>query len=155
MNWDAIGAIAELLGAVGVIASLVYLATQIRQSRDQIRRNSESVEAATALAVSEATQHRLLVLAQTPDLAEAMRKMESGDELSATERIQLGFFTRATLRGIENTFVQHGRGMIADEVWQGYESLLRNAVRSLVVQEWWPSSGRHSSPSSVSSSIAW
>jgi hypothetical protein len=24
MNWDAIGAIAELLGAVGVIASLVY-----------------------------------------------------------------------------------------------------------------------------------
>jgi len=37
MNWDAIGATAELLGAVGVIASLVYLATQIRQSRDQIR----------------------------------------------------------------------------------------------------------------------
>ncbi len=30
MNWDAIGAIAELLGAVGVIASLIYLATQIR-----------------------------------------------------------------------------------------------------------------------------
>jgi hypothetical protein len=30
MNWDAIGAIAELLGAIGVIASLVYLAGQIR-----------------------------------------------------------------------------------------------------------------------------
>jgi len=28
MNWDAIGAIAELLGAVGVIASLVYLAPE-------------------------------------------------------------------------------------------------------------------------------
>jgi len=27
MNWEATGAIAELLGAVGVIASLVYLAT--------------------------------------------------------------------------------------------------------------------------------
>jgi hypothetical protein len=32
MTWDAIGAIAELLGAMGVIASLVYLAGQIRQS---------------------------------------------------------------------------------------------------------------------------
>ncbi len=32
MNWDAIGAIAELLGAIGVIASLVYLAAQIRKS---------------------------------------------------------------------------------------------------------------------------
>jgi hypothetical protein len=29
MNWDAIGAIAELLGAIGVIASLIYLARQI------------------------------------------------------------------------------------------------------------------------------
>ena len=28
MNWDAIGAIAETLGAVGVIASLVYLASE-------------------------------------------------------------------------------------------------------------------------------
>jgi hypothetical protein len=32
MNWDAIGAIAELLGAIGVIASFVYLATQIQHS---------------------------------------------------------------------------------------------------------------------------
>jgi hypothetical protein len=40
MNWDAIGAIAELLGAIGVIASLVYLATQIRQSREQMSQNT-------------------------------------------------------------------------------------------------------------------
>jgi len=32
MNWDAIGAVAELVAAVGVIFSLVYLARQIRQS---------------------------------------------------------------------------------------------------------------------------
>ena len=37
MNWDAIGAIAELLGAIGVIASLVYLATQIRQNTATVR----------------------------------------------------------------------------------------------------------------------
>ena len=32
MNWDAIGAVAELLGAIGVIGSLLYLAAQIRRS---------------------------------------------------------------------------------------------------------------------------
>ena len=32
MNWDAVGAGAELVAAVGVIFSLVYLARQIRQS---------------------------------------------------------------------------------------------------------------------------
>lgn len=32
MNWEAIGAIAELLGAVGVSLSLVYLAVQVRHN---------------------------------------------------------------------------------------------------------------------------
>ena len=32
MNWDAIGAIGELLGAVAVVLTLGYLAAQIRQS---------------------------------------------------------------------------------------------------------------------------
>ena len=31
MNWDAIAAVAELLGAIGVIASLFYVASQIRR----------------------------------------------------------------------------------------------------------------------------
>lgn len=31
MNWNAVGAIAEVLGAVGVIVSLLYLAIQVRQ----------------------------------------------------------------------------------------------------------------------------
>ena len=45
MNWDAIGAIAETLGAVGVIASLVYLAEQIRHSRAQMSQNTKAVRA--------------------------------------------------------------------------------------------------------------
>ena len=32
MNWDAIGASAEMLAAVGVIISLLYVASQIRQN---------------------------------------------------------------------------------------------------------------------------
>ena len=32
MNWDAIGAIAELVGAMGVVASLAYLGIQLRQN---------------------------------------------------------------------------------------------------------------------------
>jgi hypothetical protein len=32
MNWDALGAIAELLGAIAVFGTLIYLAIQIRQS---------------------------------------------------------------------------------------------------------------------------
>jgi hypothetical protein len=40
MNWDAVGAIAEVVGAAGVLITLVYLAVQIRH-------NSASVDAST------------------------------------------------------------------------------------------------------------
>lgn len=32
MNWEAVGAESELMGAIGVIVSLVYLARQIQSS---------------------------------------------------------------------------------------------------------------------------
>ncbi len=33
MNWDAVGAIAELLGAVAIVVTLIYLAAQIKYAR--------------------------------------------------------------------------------------------------------------------------
>ena len=32
MNWDAIGAVGEIVGALAVVISVIYLAVQIRQT---------------------------------------------------------------------------------------------------------------------------
>ena len=32
VNWEAVAAIGQMLGALGVVASLLYLATQVRQN---------------------------------------------------------------------------------------------------------------------------
>jgi hypothetical protein len=37
MNWDAIGAAAEVLAAGGVIISLIYLGTQVKNSARSAR----------------------------------------------------------------------------------------------------------------------
>jgi len=37
MNWDAIAAIAEVVGAISVVVTLAYLATQIRQNTQSNR----------------------------------------------------------------------------------------------------------------------
>ncbi len=41
MQWEAIGAIAEALGAVAVIVSIMYLAVQVRQTRVQLQAQAE------------------------------------------------------------------------------------------------------------------
>ena len=38
MDWDAIGAIGEILGATAVLVTLIYLARQVRQNTDQQKR---------------------------------------------------------------------------------------------------------------------
>jgi hypothetical protein len=62
MNWEAIGAIGEVAGAAGVVATLIYLAVQIRQ-------NTRSVEAATYQSVAESladASYRLLNAPSSP-----------------------------------------------------------------------------------------
>ena len=40
MNWDAVTAIAELIGVIAVVVSLVYLAFQVRQNTMQLRQDN-------------------------------------------------------------------------------------------------------------------
>ena len=41
MNWDAIGAIGVILGALAVFASLIYLALQIKQNTLSLRASAK------------------------------------------------------------------------------------------------------------------
>ena len=42
MNWDAIGALGELISAFAVLATLVYLSVQVRQAKNSIRDNART-----------------------------------------------------------------------------------------------------------------
>lgn len=42
MNWDAIGAVGEVVGALAVILTLAYLASQVKQTRVQLRNQLDS-----------------------------------------------------------------------------------------------------------------
>lgn len=44
MNWDAIGAFGELFGALAVLLTLLYLATQVKQTNDISRFNTTNDE---------------------------------------------------------------------------------------------------------------
>jgi hypothetical protein len=131
MNWDAIAAVAELLGAIGVIASLFYVASQIR-------RNSTALESATNQAVSDSTQQRLLVAAESAPLAAALAKSyDDPDDLSPGERVQVTMFVRASFRGIQNAFFQHSQGLMTERAWRDYEVVILMNVGRPFVHRWW------------------
>ena len=82
MNWEAISAIAEAVGTVGIIASLIYVAIQIRQNTRGTR--IETFESANR-GVQE--QHRTLIVA--PDLLRLfLAGHASYDDLGTKDRIR-------------------------------------------------------------------
>jgi hypothetical protein len=70
MNWDAIGAIAEAIGALAVIITLVYLTFQLRQ-------NTRAIEHSTYRGVID-----------NPEIAELYIAGMRGDELSSSDRLR-------------------------------------------------------------------
>jgi hypothetical protein len=63
MNWDAIGALAELAAAVGVIITLVYLAVQIRQSSSLVAQNNKLLDVSVANSIRDAQNELSRILA--------------------------------------------------------------------------------------------
>ena len=82
MNWEAIGAAGEVLGAVAVLVTLIYLAVQVRQTRmtqrlDSVRTNrTERREFFTAVRDS-------------PFMPAILAKLEAGEAITAEESIRL------------------------------------------------------------------
>jgi len=62
MNWEAVGAIGQVLGSVAVFVTLAYLATQVRQARRQMQRAATDNRAATVrqLTLTQLTNERLM-----------------------------------------------------------------------------------------------
>ena len=134
MNWEAIGAIGEVLGAAFVFASLVYLATQIRQSRRTI--TSQNIHAET-----EQVQ-RLMEMQAGPMLQAPLRKLSEQEELTYEEANQVEAFLLSNLAVYSGLYRHHLKGLEASSSWK----IARRRVGSLFLtswaRSWWQEAGR-------------
>jgi len=135
MNWDAIGAIAEGLGAAGVVVSLVYLATQIRQ-------NTAAIRAGTAQQVTNRAGEVAQSIALSSSMSELRhRGLKDPDSLSAEEARQFAGLMLAIFRAYENAAYQFQRGFLDPGEWSGLENNLTSTVRQPGFRSWWTKTG--------------
>jgi hypothetical protein len=98
MNWDAIGATAEALGAIGVIITLAYLAVQVRQNSRLLEKSTEATQVTADDAVVENFNSWREMMITNPEVSEIfIRGMEDPSSLAPGERHRfnhaLGTFT--------------------------------------------------------------
>jgi len=120
MNWDAISAIGEIVGAAAVVVTLIYLAAQIRQNT---KINSSSIRQS----FYDYTTRQMLQGVESGEFNTLLATaMTTDEDLSAGERVQLMRFTQAVFVGYQGAYFQHRHNAINDDDWKMCRSLLRS-----------------------------
>ena len=131
MNWDAIGAIAELFGALGVIGSLVYLAIQIRQ-------NTRSMQAASYLNLTQGVREVNREVFANPEMAAFLeRALTTEEPLEPVEQRRWLAWMSAQFRHYDNIFHQHQMGALRDAEYRSIIGVASVNVRSARVRRSW------------------
>jgi hypothetical protein len=91
VNWDALGALGEIVGAAAVVITLVYLAVQTRQ-------NTEAVRHAFARGVMEDANAWRFKIVENPDVSELFRNgLRDPESLDANDKYRFRMLLDALL----------------------------------------------------------
>ena len=135
MDWTAVGAIGELLGAIAVVVSIGYLAAQVKQNTESVRLGSFQSAIDRVAAVNSRTSegHVADVLA---------RGRESYFDLSPADRLTFGYYLQERLLMYESSLAMSH--LLKPTVRAVVEKNIRFHLAFPGVMEWWTEIGRES-----------
>ena len=129
INWDALGAIGEILGSVGVLISLLYLGSQMRHSAAETR--DASIHSVMQLAIQFRTE------SYKGELADIRLKVALNESLSQLESMKFEGYLSALFELNELVFVQFQKEKLDPEYFQAWERRTRAAMAVPRVNQFW------------------
>jgi hypothetical protein len=127
VNWEAVGTIAEIIGAVGVIASLLYLAVQIRQSTKVSR-------AETRKDLYLASRDAILQIASNDELAKIWTDIRNFESEDIARRYA---FYQSFFRLYELQYHLAEQDLLDNDIAQSYTLIIRMFARTEFFAEYW------------------
>jgi hypothetical protein len=135
MNWEAIGAIGEIVGAIAVVVTIGFLAVQIRQ-------NTISLQNASAQQILQGIAELNQFLGSAPDVTELFwRGTFDPESLSEDEWHRFIHIASAMIRRLELIFLNHRQGFIPAQTWEAQANNLRHWLSTPGIQRWFSELG--------------
>jgi hypothetical protein len=136
VNWEAISAIGQLVGALAVVISLIYLAREVRS-------NARATRLAAMRSTLDAFNRLTEQIAEHSDLAEVWnRGLDDYESLEGVDRARFNSRMHQIFRNVEDAYHQHLEGHLDPRVWRGLEAVMREINSTPGVQGWWRSNSR-------------
>ena len=132
MSWETAVAVAEILAAIAVVASLIYLSAQMHQNNELLRSESRQ-----ALVTNDVTS-----LSAGFQNADVFAKYISGEKLSAEDQLRLSFMFALDLRNREFEYFQYTNGILDEQAWLAYRHVVLINHSTVGGRKWWDEIGR-------------
>lgn len=131
MNLETINSIAQLIAAIGVVASLFYLAVQIRQ-------NTRSQKSIVVDSLTRSLMELLGPQAHDVEFTRAFtRVIKDWNGASDEDRARSVAVLLAVFKLSENAWFQRRQGTLDAEQWEGWDAYARMYYHLPGVQSWW------------------
>ena len=131
MNWDALGAIGEIIGAIAVLITLAYVALQIRQ-------NTAALRSTATQGAHDQVGDIYRSLSTDPELAMIfVRGCNNPDQLSDIETAKFYSFCMQIFFYIQNWYAQTRDGLMDDELLSSWLRIATDMSKTSGFQRVW------------------
>jgi hypothetical protein len=131
VNWEAISAVGQIVGALAVVISLIYVAREIRS-------NARAARDASERSMSDRISQIIQQLSSRPELRELYyRGIRDYESLEGADLVGFGVFMLEVFRSNEELYYQLLEGKLDPRLWSGPEAALRGINAYPGVQAWW------------------
>ena len=127
MTLEQLAYLAEVVGVIIVVVTLLYLAVEVRQGANLLR--SESRQAM----LNNTREHLKGYL----DHADLFDKLEGEEKLSKTDQLRFSALWITNMRLREHEWFQYKDGILDEPTWRSYREIIRLTLSSKRHRAWW------------------
>jgi hypothetical protein len=135
VNWEAIGAIGEVVGGLAVVVSIVYLSIQIRSNTRTMKAKASFDATHSWASVNELVPqlpqdvHETAIRSYAPDA--------SWEDFSDLQRFNIVLIHRALFQKLEGQFLLHKYGFLEEELWRQRATWAASLINLPFYRQWW------------------
>jgi hypothetical protein len=130
MTLQDMGSLGEAIGAVATVATLIYLAIQLRQ-------NSASIQATAELEGSRQLAQFVSRISADSNKKRIYDLIATGAELSPEDERDYSWLLAELFHMSEGIFIQFRKGHLSTDIWNEYEQILVGFLESEIGLRWW------------------
>ncbi|MFN2100460.1 hypothetical protein [Altererythrobacter sp. MF3-039] len=139
MNLEAIYFISQVVAAVALVGSLVFVGIQIREARKQAEHAERTAKAQVFQQITDAYRLEATKWTSQPDIYRIVLEGRPLDAVTQEERTRLAGLFFSSMHLAQNIYFQHKSGLLPDRAYRSYIAFLASLCSRQTGKAWWES----------------